>query len=774
MKRIFTIAALLFTYSVSLAQLTDKGGPKTYSTKYTNVIKSIPVIEMPAFDMQIQLNEDAINNTTKSAPYRFGYEHIVNYSLQSSGVWETLPNGDRIWLIQFTSAGALSMNVIFNDFYLPEGSMLHIYSADKQMYDGAYTSINNNENKMLGTQLVKGESVVIEYYEPSEVKGQGRLQVGTIIHGYRDINGWYQQRVNESGACNMDVICPDGTPWSDEKRAVARILSGGYLCSGTLVNNTAQDGTPYFLTANHCNPSTMGSAVFRFNYESPVCGSQTVANSTAPSTNDVVNGSTFRASNADSDFGLVELSSIPPASYNIYYAGWDHSGNIPQTGVGIHHPSGDVKKISFDDDPLQSAQGLSSVANSEWQIEAWERLTTTEGGSSGSGLWDENHHIVGQLHGGQASCSNSINDYYGKFAMSWDGNGATVASQRLHDWLDPQSTGVTSLNGWDPNGTTAAEDAGIITITEPTTTSAYCSGYFVPVVTLKNYGTNALTSVTILYNVDGGTNQSYSWTGNLASGTSISVTLNGISVTSDGSHTFNVSTSSPNGGTDGNASNDQSSVTFSAYQNAQELFVNLMTDCWGSETSWSITPQSSTTVLYSAAPGDYGDVTGGETINTAICLANGCYTFTINDAYGDGMYGSQYSGCTVNGDYNITSYYGTQYVVMTAANADFGTSVSHDFCINDLSIDEHNTLKFGLLPNPAVNEVTLVALSEGSSFSGELLIHDIQGRLVNSFSNVNLSNGSNYTINLNEFDAGIYFVTVKNDMDEEVIKLIVR
>lgn len=774
MNRIFTLVAAALLSSSSFAQLTNMGGPKTYSSKYTDLLKDAPNMIMPEFDLQQQLNEDAINNANKSAPYRFGFEHIVNYSLQSHGIWETLPNGDRVWMIKLTSEDALSINLVFNDFYLPEGAMLHIYNADKSMYDGAYTSINNNENNMLGTQLVQGESAIVEYYEPAEVAGQGRLLIGMVVHGYRDINGWYQEKVNESGACNMDVICPDGAPWADEIRSEARILNGGGLCSGTLVNNTAQDGTPYFLTANHCNPSSMGSAVFRFNYDSPTCGSQTSANSTAPSTNDVVNGSTFRASNADSDFGLVELANVPPVSYNVYYAGWDNSGNTPQTAVGIHHPIGDVKKISFDDDVLQSAQGLSSIANSEWRIEAWERNTTTEGGSSGSGLWDENHHIVGQLHGGQASCSNSINDYYGKFSMSWGGNGSTSSSQRLQDWLDPQGSGVTSLDGWDPNGSTIADDAGIITITEPTTSSSFCNGYFVPVVTLKNYGTSTLTSVTISYNVDGGTNQTYNWTGSLSSGATEDVTLGGISVTTDGTHSFTVTTSLPNGTTDGNTVNDDATVSFSAYTNAQELFVNIMTDCWGSETSWEITTQGSSTVLWSAAAGDYGDVTGGETISTSICLTNDCYTFTINDEYGDGMNGSQYSSCTVDGDYNITAYYGTQYVAMTATNADFGSTTSHDFCINDVSINENEEFTFGLFPNPASSEVTLVALEEGVNFSGEIIIHDMQGRIVRSFDNVSLSKGNNFTIGLEDYVSGVYFVTIQNNNDLQVVKLIVK
>jgi len=451
MKKTITLLLGLALTFTSFAQTVNTGGPVSFTSSKLSDDSKIEVQVMPVFDLERQLDEDLINQANKVGPFRFGYEHITNYSLQNSGTWQTTEEGDKIWRIKFSSPGALSMNVIFNDFFIPNGASVHLYNKETDMVEGAYTSFNNNANNMLGSDLIKGESIVVEYFEPSEVAGQGRLLIGMVVHGYVDINGWYPKKVNESGACNKDVVCWDACGWVDEIRSVARISNGGGLCSGTLMNNTDEDGTPYFLTANHCGPSSMGSAVFRFNYDSGVCASQSTSSSTQTASNSI-NGSSFKASNAASDFGLLELNSTPPANYGVYYAGWDNGGASPQTGVSIHHPSGDVKKISFDDDPLTGAQGLSSVSNSEWRIEAWERNTTTEGGSSGSGLWDENHHLVGQLHGGQATCSNSVNDYYGKFSMSWTGNGSASSSARLSDWLDPSGSGVTSLDGYDPNG----------------------------------------------------------------------------------------------------------------------------------------------------------------------------------------------------------------------------------------------------------------------------------------------------------------------------------
>jgi lysyl endopeptidase len=450
MKKATTLLLGLTLSFAAIAQTFNVGGPVSFNSHLLSNDSKMNEYVMPVFDLEKQLDDNLINQANKVGPYMFGYEHITNYSLQNSGTWQTTDEGDKVWKIKFSSPGALSMNVIFNDFFIPKGASVHLYNKETDMVVGAYTASNNNANNMLGSDLIKGETVVIEYFEPIEVAGQGRLLIGMVVHGYIDVNNWYPVKVGESGTCNKDVVCWDACGWLDEIRSVARIANGGGLCTGTLINNTSEDGTPYFLTANHCGPSSMGSAVFKFNYNSTNCSSSG-ANAAGATNGNSVNGSTLKASNSASDFGLIELNSIPPASYEVFYAGWENSGASPQTGVGIHHPSGDVKKLAFDDDPLTSAAGL-SISNSSWRIEAWERNTTTEGGSSGSGLWDENHHLVGQLHGGQANCSNSINDYYGKFDMSWTGNGSSSSSSRLSDWLDPTGTGVTSLDGFDPNG----------------------------------------------------------------------------------------------------------------------------------------------------------------------------------------------------------------------------------------------------------------------------------------------------------------------------------
>ena len=756
MKNFYLILTLAFAFfsNQSFCQVYNLGGPVSFKLK-NELKEDYDVHIMPSFDLSAQLAEDEINHANKVGPFRFGYEHIVNLSLDNSGIWDELSNGDKIWRIKLISSAALSINLIFNDFFIPEGAHLHLYNSDRTMVLGAYNHLNNNSNNVLGTDLVKGDEIVVEYFQPKEVSEIARLLIGTVVHGYRDINGWYPTKVNESGACNMDVICPDGTPWSNEIRSVARILAGGGLCTGTLVNNTLEDGTPYFLTANHCGPNSMGSAVFRFNYDSPICGSQTVANSQSSAGNSI-NGSSVRASKADSDFGLIELNSTPPASYNLFYSGWDNSGNTPQTAVSIHHPSGDVKKISFDDDPLQSASGLSNVNNSEWRIEAWERLTTTEGGSSGGGLWNENFHLVGQLHGGQASCGNSVNDYYGKFSLSWDGNGSSAASQRLQNWLDPQNSGVTSLDGYDPNQPTLAYDASVTAVSEPSGT--YCSSYINPSITIKNNGSNTLTSATINFDIDGGASSSYNWTGSLSTGSSATISLSPMNVSSAGNHTFNVSIASPNGQTDGNTNNDQGSSSFSSYPGTAETILELTLDCWGSEVSWEIVDQANSTVLFSAPEGTYSDnAPSGYTVEETICLTDGCYDFNIEDGYGDGMAGAQYNSCDVDGNYTITDQWGSQtYVQM--ADADYGNGTSHTFCINNTFTDEFEEIQFAIYPNPADQIVNIRMIDNSIQKHIDIELFDLCGRKVAEHKNILLNNL--YSIDVSNFSKGVYSLSI--------------
>lgn len=682
MKRILLFASLIFS-STLIAQVKNLGGPVSWKMK--TEVSSVDPINLPSFDLQEYMEEDSINDLTKETPWRFGHKHQVNYSLENSGEWIDVNNG-RVWRIRFRSKDALTMNFIFENMYIPDGGSIHIYNADKSSYIGAYTSVNNSPSKILGTDVLPGEDVIVEFFEPSHSEGLGTLTVKEVVHGYRSISvheNEVMKALNGSGDCNRDVRClTDNEPlWVNESNSVAMIVvNGNGSCTGTLVNNTAEDGTPYFLTANHClgDPATWA---YRFKWISPDPSCATTANSTNTADEEAyqtMNGSVLRASNAGSDFALVEISNLDlatAASWGLFYAGWDRSGDPVSAAIGIHHPSGDIMKYSREEQALVKEAWSGADC---WRVSDWDE-GVTEPGSSGSALFDYNHRIIGQLYGGQAACSgtddNDTPDWYGRFEVSWDGS---AANNRLRDWLDPSDSGPSVLDGFDPNQPTNSIDASIQEVSSPV--DLLCqTDEFTPEVILKNVGTDDLTSVTIEYSVDGGAVSTFSWSGLLTTNDTETVTLPAMTST-DGAHTFEARTVDPNGNTDENPSNDEATSNFTIQQNGVYVDLNLELDCWGNETSWELTDDNSN-ILYSG--GTYDEVTpgGAGTISQEWCLVEEeCYTFTIEDSYDDGMYGSQYGSCDVDGYYSI-SQDGSILAELEAANADFGNQEENTFCV---------------------------------------------------------------------------------------------
>lgn len=440
---LLSFIVLLIAIQPAQAQISKGGTPLSFGNKTAS---SIPSVITTDVDHQALLAEDELE-AGKEIPLRFGFPFDVRYDLNNSGLWETLANGDRIWRLRIESPGAYSINLLFAAFWLPEGAKLFVYNEDHSHVIGAFTNENNKEHGEFSTQPVRGDVSILEYYEPAKVVGQGIIDIERIVHAYRDMFRWDTFKdidgFGGSGSCNNNVHCPEGDPWANQIRSVAMvILSGGSRwCSGSLVNNVRQDLTPYFLTANHCLGSS-NTWIIMFNYESPTC-----SNIDGP-TWMTISGTTLKASNSFSDVGLVELSSQPPESYNVYYAGWSAYDTPADSCIAIHHPAGDIKKISFDYQAVTSTSylGTTSGDNSHWRIGQWED-GTTEGGSSGSPLFNRQGQVIGQLHGGYASCSSITSDWYGKFSKSW--NYGSSASTRLKDWLDPDNTGTLVLNGKD-------------------------------------------------------------------------------------------------------------------------------------------------------------------------------------------------------------------------------------------------------------------------------------------------------------------------------------
>lgn len=671
MKQTLTLTILclycFFSPSISLqAQISSGGNP--YSFNHPALKAKVPTATMPKIDIAALKAEDALNEGNKQV-YRFGESIEANLNLKNSGVWETLPNGDRLWRLQIHAQNAKSINLIYNDFYLPQGAKLFLYNANQNEVLGAFTSKNNKPYRKFSTTLLKGDKTTLEYYEPAKVAGQGVIQVSEVIHGYRAFQRDAEKGFGDSGGCNINVNCSDGDDWQVQKRSVAMIVAGGKRdCTGALVNNVRQDGTPYFLSANHCLPNKLDEVetwLYVFNYESPACGEEDGR------LDQTVSGSVLRATSQDSDFALLELSAVPPLEYGVYFAGWSAEDIAAPQTTCIHHPAGDIKKISFNEDPVINDNISGTPPNSFWEVTEWER-GTTEGGSSGSPLFDTDKRIVGQLYGGFASCTNISWDTYGKVAYSW--NGENSVDTRLKDWLDPDNTGTLVIDGKEGNAPAFELDASILSLASPA--ESICGEESViPVVLIRNVGSELLDNVQFEYRIDENASQTTTWEGNLGFFDSEWFALPSIEVET-GEHTLFVSIQNPNGKTDMNESNNVIQYDFEVV-NGSVLKVDLNTDRFGLETSFQIADEAGNIIV------EESNFDSERLYDFEFCLTPDCYVFTIFDSYEgpDGL-GDGICCGNGNGSYSVSLRDGT----ILGTGGEFGSSETLSFCIEDKTI----------------------------------------------------------------------------------------
>ena len=426
-------------------------------------VAAIQQVALPPTDVSAELAADA--KFAKRVPLRFAVAVNVELTPATSGTWEQLPGG-RLWRLRVVSTNATDLNFGFTQFWMPQGATLHVMSEGEDYYQGPYTAADNTPAGELWTPPVPGEAAIIELFVPTGIKEEPRLLLTQVATGYRDL--FHRRKdlsIAKAESCEIDVVCPQGAPWANEIRSVARIMIGGTgLCSGTLIMDAAGDFRPFFLTANHCGITSANAStvVVNWNYQSPTCGQYGMG---ASATNNQT-GAIFCAAKSDVDFCLIKLNQAPPSNYHVYFAGWDRSETASVGCVGIHHPDGDGKCISFSSTPLTTVNSCIGTggSNTHWQV-IWTSAVT-EPGSSGSGIWNPTtRELVGTLSGGDSDCATpTLPDCYGKFSVAWASG--TLAANRLQDWLDPLNSGVMHVAGADPSPTAVVVPAGATLVAE--------------------------------------------------------------------------------------------------------------------------------------------------------------------------------------------------------------------------------------------------------------------------------------------------------------------
>jgi hypothetical protein len=473
-------AALALALLAALAPAGARQGEPPYSfSRRAKSLEAVPVEEIGAIDAAARRRDADAAALTGAPTKRLRTSDTIAVAIDTArhGAWSDLADGSRLWRVEVHVAGATDLRLAFAHFALPAGATLHVIGADRY-WQGPYTAADAFDGTF-HSPVVPGDRATIELHVPRGVDiSQGAFGITSVGAGFRDL--FRREKAIEdtgpgtSGPCNVNVVCPLGQPYPDQIRAIAYYEyvdddeHATFLCTGNLLADVPHDRKTYFLSAAHCvsTATEAASMVVYWNYQSQQC------TGTIPPAggffDDDQHGATLRATRADADFTLVQLNQTPDPSWDVYFAGWDATGADPAGTIGIHHPSGDVKKITAGPAPGTTDNCIGtggSSTDTHWETGPYSQ-GTTEGGSSGSGLFasastggSRARLLIGTLSGGYAACDtanpsqpNDETDCYGKLAAAWNGN---AAAARLRDWLDPANTGALTAAGIDSAATQA-------------------------------------------------------------------------------------------------------------------------------------------------------------------------------------------------------------------------------------------------------------------------------------------------------------------------------
>ena len=428
---------IIFILSVGVVTLFSQQSLSVRPYSFENGLsrEEVPIKLMSEVDVEGLFREDA---QPGNKPFRYGYKQDVNFTTSNSGVWHILENGDALWRLTIESSDAYAIRLFFNELDIPEGAMLHVYGNNTEEFFGGYTYMNNDS--FFSTPLVPGDKCTVEYFEPITALYNGNIEIINIIHDYRD---FYTIISGSRDECGTNVVCSEAAAYQESIDASAHLDLGWSMCSGAMINNTSQDLTNYFLTADHCVDGSSPSGYrFYFNYETTSCnGSWASMGSYAYGsqikwTTDGFNGNDIVFGN---DVALLKILGTVYESWNVYYAGWNiNSSSSQSASVGVHHPNGEPKQMSFTSGTSYTSNFNNTAWGTHWKV-YWDS-GATEPGSSGSPLFDSSGRILGPLTGGPDVNCGSSQDHalYGKLNYSWS---------NIDQWLDPNSSGVSYLSG---------------------------------------------------------------------------------------------------------------------------------------------------------------------------------------------------------------------------------------------------------------------------------------------------------------------------------------
>jgi hypothetical protein len=358
---------------------------------------------------------------------------------------------------------------------LPAGAQVRFAAASQPAvvygpFDGASIAAAGDE---FWSPVLEGDRAIVEVFLPSGAGEAPPLSISSVSHLFANPSARdMEAQAKASEFCEVDFVClsVSNDPLERTGDAIARMTfsdsQGTYNCTGTLLNTTAGPVAPYFYSAAHCisTQSVASTLTTHWFYERTGCG----FGGTDSDYVQLPGGATLLYANTATDVLLLRLAGNPPS--DAVYAGWNAAA-LPAgiALVAVHHPAGDLKKVS-----LGSAGGFSGYggdAGDSHIIALWNSTSTgvTEGGSSGSGIFTlsssgSSYQLRGGLHGGPSSCTASgadLRDYYSRFDRAYG---------FLSQYLNPNSSCSYALSP-----SSAAVGAGAGSGTFSVTASAGCT-----------------------------------------------------------------------------------------------------------------------------------------------------------------------------------------------------------------------------------------------------------------------------------------------------------
>lgn len=432
------ILNIIFLISLSFCQIQYEGIPKYFNSRIDNLVS-------------LSTEQSSIIDTDfDPMVFKYGDEYNFDVNILESSL--VISDDQEVtYLLGIQSRGAFGIGINFSQFFLSENAKLYIYDFEQTYYIGSFTSLNNKDSEVLSTSIVKSDHVIIELTVPRNEIKNIKLHTNSIIHDSTDILNYYNNSSSNSREdCNINVICSEGDDWRDQINGAVRVSMGAGLCSASIINNTENDRTPYVLFADHCVSGSPNNYVVYFNYQSTSC------NGTSGSLNQSISGTNLLYQediNSGADIALLRLTSDIPDSYNPYYVGWSVSSSPPNEAIGIHHPGGDIKKISFTNDNVSA--GGSGANYWEFQYDLGRVIP----GSSGSPFFNEDKRQVGVASyiytnycdpSPDCYCDQQYSHGYGRIDRAWSG---------LSNYLDPLNSGVLSIDGISNSGINIVHDS---------------------------------------------------------------------------------------------------------------------------------------------------------------------------------------------------------------------------------------------------------------------------------------------------------------------------